>query len=72
MIYLKSILGGIAGSILVVIMFIIAMIILNTTGLVPQGGMVGIGVFSPLALAIVVLGFAAGFYLAFRRSRRRI
>jgi membrane-bound ClpP family serine protease len=71
MIYLKSVLAGIAGSILVVIMFVIVVIVLNVAGLVPQGGMVGISVFSPLLLAIVALGFVAGFYLVFRKSRLR-
>jgi uncharacterized membrane protein len=52
MIYLKSILAGIAGSILVVIMFVIALIVLNTTGFFKPDGMVGISVFSPMMLAI--------------------
>jgi hypothetical protein len=72
MIYLKSILAGIAGSILLVILFVIAVILLNTTGFLIQDGMVGINVFSPLVLTIVVFGFVAGFYLVFRKSRLRI
>jgi uncharacterized YccA/Bax inhibitor family protein len=71
MIYLKSILAGIAGSILVVIMFVIALIVLNTTGFFKPDGMVGISVFSPMMLAIVAFGFVAGFYLVFRKSRLR-
>jgi hypothetical protein len=71
MIYLKSILAGIAGSILGVVMFVIIVIVLNATGMVPQGGMVGISVFSPLLLARVAGGFVAGFYLVFRKSRLR-
>ena len=55
-----------------VIVFVIALIVLNTTGFVKPDGMVGINVLSPLPLAIVGLGFVAGFYLAFRKSRLRI
>jgi len=72
MIYLKSILAGIAGSILMVIMFVIAVIVLNTTGFLVQSGMVGIRIFSPLVLTIVMLGFVAGFYFVFRKSSLRI
>ena len=71
MIYLKSILAGIAGSILVVIVFVMAMIVSNVTGFFKPEGLVAISVFSPLLLAIVALGFVAGFYLVFRKSRLR-
>ena len=71
MIYLKSIFAGIAGSILVVIVFVVAMIVSNVTGFFKPEGMVGISIFSPLLLAIVALGFVAGFYLVFRKSRLR-
>jgi len=72
MIYLKSILAGIAGSILVIIVFVIVLIVLNTTSFFKPDGMVGINVLSPLPLALVGLGFVAGFYLVFRKSRLRI
>jgi hypothetical protein len=72
MIYLKSVLAGIAGSVLVVIVFVMALIVSNITGFLKPEGMVGINVLSPIALAIVGLGFVAGFYLVFRKSRLRI
>jgi hypothetical protein len=56
----------------VVIVFVIALIVLNTAGFVKPDGMVAINVLSPLHLAIVGLGFVAGFYLVFRKSRLRI
>jgi hypothetical protein len=72
MIYLKSLLAGIAGSVLVVIVFVMALILSNITGFLKPERMVGINVLSPIALAIVGLGFVAGFYLVFRKSRLRI
>jgi len=50
-------------------MFVVALIVLNTTGFFKPDGMVGIGIFSPPMLAIVAFGFVVGFYLVFRKSR---
>jgi hypothetical protein len=69
MIYLKSILAGIAGSILGILLFVVTIILLNVTG-AAGSGMTGIGIVFPLGL--VVLGFAGGYFLMFRRLRRRI
>jgi len=55
-----------------VIMFVISVIVLNTTGFLVQSGMVGIRIFGPQVLTIVVLGFVAGFYFVFRKSSLRI
>lgn len=66
MIYLKSILSGIGGSILGLILFIVVVVILNVMK-VGKDGMVGISIIVPLGLAL--LGFAVGFYLVFRTSK---
>ena len=63
--YLKSILAGIGGSILALILLIVVIVILNIMK-VSKDGMVGISIIVPLVLAL--LGFAVGFYLVFRTS----
>jgi hypothetical protein len=74
MTYLKSVLAGIAGSILGVLLFVIIIIILN----VPEAAaaeMTGISAIPPLGLIVLGfidgLGFVAGYYLMFRKLRRR-
>jgi hypothetical protein len=74
MINLKSVLAGIAGSILGVLPFVVVMINLN----VPRAaaaGMTGIAAIPPLGLfglgLISGLGFTSGYYLMFRKLRRR-
>jgi len=65
MIYLKSILAGLGGSVLALILLVAVFVILNVLK-VFQDGMVGISIIVPLGLAL--FGFAAGFYLVFRNS----
>jgi hypothetical protein len=67
MIYLKSTLAGLGGSILALILLIAVIVILNILK-VSKNGMVGIGIFGPLPLGVVILGFVLGFYLVFRNS----
>jgi hypothetical protein len=84
MIYLKSLLAGIAAALLVIVLFVMAVFVIplllqfviplllqfGTTG---SGGIgaVSYGV-SGLALALIVtLAFAGGFYWEFRRASRR-
>ena len=74
MIYLKCVLAGIAGSVLGVLLFVIAIIILNVPGAATVGT-TGISAIPPLGLfaggLIDGLGFAAGYYLMFHKLRRR-
>jgi hypothetical protein len=64
MIYVKSIVGGIVAS----IVFLIAFGAFVTSRYRGRG-MVAIPLFAPLTLTVILLGFAAGFYLVFRISR---
>jgi hypothetical protein len=74
MIYLKCVLAGIAGSILGVLLFVIAIIILKVPGAAAMG-VTGISAIPPLGLFVGGLidgfGFAAGYYLMFHKLRRR-
>ena len=72
MTYLKCVLAGIAASILGVLLFVI--IVLNVPG-AAAAGMTSIAAIPPLGLFILGLVqglvFVAGFYLMFRKLRRR-
>jgi hypothetical protein len=73
MIYLKCVLAGIAGSVLGVLLFVIAMIILNVPGASTVGA-TGISAIPPLRLFVGGLidgfGFTAGYHLMFQKLRR--
>jgi hypothetical protein len=74
MIYVKSILAGIAAVLLVVVLFVVAVFVIPLL-LQFRTGSGGIGAvsggLSTLALlAIVALAFAGGFYWEFRRASR--
>ncbi|HLQ77851.1 MAG TPA: hypothetical protein VK210_10875 [Terriglobia bacterium] len=69
MIYLKSTLAGIGGSILAIVLLVVAIIILNVTKASTGMGMIGISIFLPLGM--MLLGFAAGFSLMFIKLNRR-
>ena len=64
MIYLKSIVGGIVASVVFLIAYG-AVVASRYRG----RGMVAIPLFAPFTLAVLLLGFAAGFYLVFKISR---
>ena len=64
MVYLKSIGAGIATSFVFVIVFAVIMAVMTRN----REGTVGINIFSPIPMVLVIAGFAAGFYLAFRNS----
>ena len=64
MIYLKSIVGGIVASVVFLIVYG-AVVASRYRG----RGMVAIPLFAPFTLAVLLLGFAAGFYLVFKISR---
>jgi|RhiMethySRZTD1v2_1073278.scaffolds.fasta_scaffold06840_9 hypothetical protein len=66
MVYLKSTLAGVAGSILALILLVVVMVIANTLNR-PTSGMVGINVLGPIPVSVAALGFILGFYLVFRR-----
>ena len=76
MIYLKSLLAGIAAALLVIVLFVMAMFVIplllqfGTTG---SGGIGAVSYgFSALAFGLLVtLAFAGGFYWEFRRASRR-
>ena len=81
MIYLKSLLAGIAAALLVIVLFVVAVLVIPlllqfallqvaTTG---SGGIGAVSYgFSELALVLLVtLAFAGGFYWEFRRASRR-
>ena len=69
MIYLKSVLAGIGGSLLGIILLVIVIVILNAR-YANQSVMVGINVVGPIPIAVVSLGFILGFYMVFRNSLR--
>jgi hypothetical protein len=64
MIYLKSIVGGILAGVILLIAYG-ALVASRYRG----RGMVAIPLFAPFTVAVILLGFAAGFYLVFRISR---
>jgi ABC-type lipoprotein release transport system permease subunit len=66
MVYLKGTLAGIAGSILALILLVIAMVAINTLNR-PTARMVGINVVGPIPISVAALGFILGFYFFFRR-----
>jgi uncharacterized membrane protein len=69
MVYLKSVLAGIGGSILALILFTIGIVILNILNRNNQNsGMVGINVLGPIPISIAAVGFILAFYLAYRNS----
>jgi hypothetical protein len=76
MIYLKSILAGIAAVLLIFVLFIAAIVVAVLVAQIGTGSG-GIGAVSaglPLLLMfalVVVLAFAGGFYWEFRRASRR-
>jgi hypothetical protein len=62
--YIKSVIAGIVVSI--VSLILLAVIVSSKY----RGrGMVAIRIFAPLPLAIMILGFAAGYYVMFRISK---
>ena len=65
MIYLKSVLAGIGGSILALILFVVVIVAMNILRL-SGSGMVGIRM--PIPIALAALGFILGFYLVYRNS----
>ena len=67
MAYIKSIVAGIVTSIASLVLF--AVIITSRYRSKGGTGMVAVRIFAPLPLAILLLGFAAGFYLVFRISK---
>jgi hypothetical protein len=67
MVYLKSTLAGIGGSILALILFVVVIAAINILGR-SSSGMVGINVVGPLPIAVAALGFILAFYLVFRNS----
>jgi hypothetical protein len=64
MIYLKSIVGGILAGVILLIAYG-ALVASRYRG----RGMVAIPLFAPFTVAVILLGFAAGFSLVFRISR---
>jgi hypothetical protein len=70
MIFLKSILAGIAGSILGIVLLAIAIISSRITN-ESISGTIWVRILPFLPLAMTLLGFAAGFYLMFQRLSRR-
>jgi len=64
MIYLKRIVGGILASVIFLIAYG-ALVASRYRG----RGMVAIPLFAPLTVAVILLGFAAGFYLVSKISR---
>ena len=66
MVYLKSTIAGIAGSILALILYSVVMYVI-TTRRFGHGGMLVIQVLHPLTIAVAALGFVLVFYLAYRR-----
>jgi hypothetical protein len=64
-VYLKSVLAGIGGSILALILLVLTVVAINV--LRPTRGMVAIIVVGPIPIAVAALGFILGFYLVFRR-----
>ena len=74
MTYLKCVLAGIAGSILGVLLFVIIIIILKVPGAAAIGTT---GIVAIPHLGLFVLGlidgfaFGAGYYVMFRKLRRR-
>jgi len=66
-IYLKSALAGLGGSILALFLLAVVFVVLNILN-ANKSGMVGISVIGPLPILVIVLGFALGFYLVFRNS----
>jgi hypothetical protein len=68
MTYLKSVLAGIAGSIVMLVLIVVAIISINITRTGQHGSMIAISFIYPLGL--MVAGFIAGFYLMLRRSSR--
>ena len=67
MVYLKSILAGIGGSILALILFLIVMFAIYVPRLGGQGE-VGISVVGPIPISVAALGFTVAFYLVYRNS----
>ena len=65
MVYLKSVLAGIGGSILALILFVVVIVAINILRL-SGPGMVGIRM--PIPIALAALGFILGFYLVYRNS----
>jgi len=64
MIYLKSLMGGIVASLIAVVAY----------GVIASAryrgqGMIALNIAAPLTLAIIAIGFVAGFYLVFRFSK---
>ena len=70
MVYLKCILAGIAGSIVVFVSFIVVFIIVVKVFFPDGGGTIANPVVKFLPLASIVVGFVTGFFLMMRRSLR--
>jgi hypothetical protein len=77
MIYLKSILAGIAAALLVIVLFVVAVFVIPLLLQFRTGsggiGAVSTGLSDPVVLAfamLLVLAFVGGFYWEFRRASR--
>ena len=70
MMYLKSVLAGIAGSIVAFLLLIFAVIILGITKVIGAGTPSG-GIIAFIPLGTILLGFVAGFLAMFSKLRRR-
>jgi hypothetical protein len=67
MVYLKSVLAGIGGSILALILLVLVVVAMNVLNRPTSSGMVLISVVGPIPIGVAALGFILGFYLVFRR-----
>jgi hypothetical protein len=75
MIWIKSVLVGLAGAILATVMVLIAVIVWMVgvnTGAVGSGGIgfVAVGII-PIVFLPAIVGFALGFWWTMRRERRK-
>jgi hypothetical protein len=63
MLYLKSTLAGIGGSIMALILLLVVLSVLNR-----DPGMVGINILGPLPILVAALGFILAFYFVYKIS----